>query len=757
MANSTGSVSTTTPVFSGDQDGTRPASFAKFPTWALPLLTLLLVIAALVMALNLPTPLKIQFNSQNIEEYQQSGFFGPETDADGNRYRWTNGQASLTLSLSARHPVKLNLSLRNAAVVGGPQQATQVKANGAIVGTLEPKVDGAKFQNYSLEFQPTYPATDSETLRLELVTPNFKPSGDDRRLGVMVASIELDATPVWEPYTRRASQLDQGLAVGLAIGLLGLLFWGQRPAGWIALPLGALLAAALYEQSDKGLILPAIALFVSLGIVFWLFSSRSLFSGSSALSLTGSLLAFFGCLVVILLLVARLVLLGLMGYPGSHYLAGPSFLAFFATTAICVVGFIGLMLFYLPLPARKASELSNLNLYDKLSQLARPLVTRYPNLSLLLYFGLANLALVGIAYAQQMIVHGSLENLLRHWDSPSYLINAVTLYDQNQPILNVPTFSKTYWLSSFPAYSVLVRVLSYPIGYLPALLVGNLLVAPLWAFVLYRLLRDFGYATKPLWITSLALVLPERWLSDRIIASSEPITMLGLTACFYFFKKRQYTFAGLAGSVAVLSRPNGVFFYGGLLLALAWEAYQYIKEHEVAPSGWLRTFQWGAALKLSLMPLTLLLLYGFMGLRTGDMLAYFHISDGGAPTRYYGLTVPFSGLYQEPGQEGQFYIYLLPLLGLAVSWKRRYYDLFWAGLSVYGFTVFLIHFDLARYMLPAIPFTVILPFANWIERKELRPVWLIACVLAYFFTFYLLDSSGMERDLWRRLIEYLPR
>jgi hypothetical protein len=726
-----------------------PPSQKIFSGFSLFLLALVLMLTGLVMLLNQPVPLKVQFGPQNVEEYQQSGFYGPETDADGNRYRWTNGQASLTILLRARHPVRLNLLLRNAAIVGGPTEATQVRANGVVVGTLEPKIDGAKFVNYSLEFQPPYPELDTEKLQLELITPAFRPPGDTRQLGVMVAGLEIDSGPVWEPYISRTGWLDLALMFAMAIGLVGLLLWGNRAAGWLALPFGVLLAQAFYEQTARGWLLPVLALLVALAVASWLwFGPRPKLL--PALQTTGSLLAIIGCGVSSFILLVRLLLLGLMGYPGQHYLAGPPYLAFFATSAIFALALAGLALFYFPLSAGSG-------FYFKLQTLARPLVARYPNLALLFYFGLANLIFIAIVYAQQLIIYGSLENLWRHWDSPSYLINAVTLYNPNNPILTVPTFSKSYWLSSFPGYSVLVRLLSYPFGYLPSLLFGNLLIAPLFAFALYRLLRDFGYAQKPLWVSTLALVLPERWLSDRAIASSEPLAMLGLTSSFYFYKKQQYWLAGLAGMLAVFARPTSIPFYVGLLLALGWEAYEASRNRDYPLRSWLKNFKWAAALKLSLMPLAQLLVYGFMGLRTGDPLAYFHISDSSASINRIGLGVPFVGLYNEAGQFGEFYAYLLPLLGLAVSWKRRQFDLFWAGLSLYSFSIFLLHMDVARYLLPAFPFTVILPFAGWIERRELRPVWLIACVMAYFFTFYYLSTSLIDRDLWQRLVQHLPR
>lgn len=731
--------SVTTPSFAADGSD----RLGYWSNWYLLLLTLVLLGSAILMLFNPPTPLKIDFTPQNVEQYQQQGFYGSENDPAGNAYRWTNGRANLQVLLRTRHPVKLTLSVRNAAVAGGPRQATELKANEIVVGRLEPQVNGAQFFTYNFEFQPTYSDVDVETVVLELITPNFQPAGDSRKLGLMVQSIQLDAWPAWEPYFKRSNWLNWGLVGGLLLLAVGLLLWGRREGGWVALSAGLLLGVTLYQES--GWVPAALAGLGYAGLSGWLFS-RAQGSMSAGLAGWGARLGIAGSLVVSAALGSRLILLAMVGYPGPHGLAGPPFWLFFAANTVLALGFGWLALTLFPVA-------SSSNLWQTVaSWFARP-IARYPNSALLLYFLGVNLAFTTIIYAQQLIVYGNFDNLLRRWDSPKYLLNAITLYNPNHPILLIPTYSKTFWETGFPGYPLLVRALSYPMGYMSALLAANVLITGLWGFVFYRLLRDFNYSRAPLWMATLALVLPIRWLALHTVASSEPLAILGATGALYFFKKQWYGWAGLLGMLAVLARPNSILLYAGLLAALAWEAYRQNQGHP-----WMQLlarFKWKAAFQLSLIPLGFVVVIAFFGLRTGDALSYFHIPEGTLKdvNTYF---IPFYALLRsEVYPVGQFYIYLLPMLGLAVLWKRGYFEVFWFGLPLFIFNTFIYHVDMLRYMMPVFPFLVIIPFAQWLEQRSVRLVLVIAGLLAFFYAFYDLGEALMNVGLWERLKTFL--
>lgn len=708
-----------------------------------PLLALVMAAAAVLMFYNPPTPLKIDFTPANREWYQQTGFYGQESDPSGHTYRWTNGEASLQVELRTRYPVTLSLSARNAAVAGGPQESTQVYANGALVGTMEPRQDGDRFFDYTFTFQPRYQTVDVEVVRFEFKTPAFKPAGDNRSLGLMVQSIRLDTSRMWEPYFKRSDSLDWLVLGGLLVFGVGLLLAGRRATAVLALPAALLAAQAGYDRGG-------LALAVGIGLVFAILGGWLALRPRPLVGPKAGLIVLGGSLLVVGALAARLFLLGMVGYPGPHDLAGPPFWLFFAANAFFAALMLGLALAYFPI-SRRGSLWQELFL-----RLTGP-VTRYPNLALLIYFFLANLLFTSVIYAQQMIVYGNLESLGRRWDSPRYLINAVTLYDVNHPMLDVMTYSKTFHMLAFPGFAFIVKGFSFVAGFAVAIQLSNLIITALFAFTLYHLLKEFNYSRSPLWISTMALLLPEKWLSLHSVGSSEPLAMLGCTGAFYFYKKRQFWRAGLMGALAMSARPTSIFLYVGFLAALLWETFKFWEERGFRGftlPGILRSFNWGAALKLSLIPLTLLSIYAFYAWRAGDLLAYFHIPEGNLKdinTDY----IPYSVFYKGgPEDFGQFYAYLLPLVGLAVLWRSRQYDVFWVGGVMYFVTIFLVHSEIFRYMMPIYPFLVIIPFARWLEKREMRPVLVIAAVMAYFLTFWQLSIGLMDQGIWEALKKF---
>ncbi len=712
----------------------------NYSAWALPLLCLALLAVISVMFFNQPKPLVVVFDELNSGLYQQSGFYGSEKDETGTRYRWTNGKAVAIVPLRSRHPVTLTISARNAAVANGPKEPTLVLANGRPVGQIEPQVEGIRFFTTSLQFVPF---TDEETwfdfVRIELSTPSFQPASDNRRLGVMIETIRLDAARSLEPYTRRAAGLEQGLLAGLCLLAAGIAVWNRRAAAWLLLPAGWLILQVLYFRAG---LLPALGVFLVFSLLAgWLFRRKRAVVHER---LVGARLAWLATVVTGSLLAIRVLLLGMAGYPGPHEQFGPPFWLFLAGNSALALSCAGLAGFYFPLQP-------NRNLWQILGGLLRPAIAAKPGRWIGLYFFLVNLVLTAIIWAQQLLVYGSLDLMARHWDGPRYLINAVSLYNPNHPILELPSYSKAFWMLAFPGFAVIVRALSYPLGYLPALLSANLIITPLWAWVMYRLLKDFNYCRWPLWVVTIALVLPVRWLSVHAIGSSEPLALLGGTAALYFFQKERWALAGLAGALAMTARPTSILLYAGLLAALAFQAFQ---SWQLGPdSSWralFGRFQWRAALWLSLIPVMLLLIYAFYGWRNQDALAYFHIPEGqlkDISTSYF----PFTTLLSGTGGLGQIYIFLLPLIGLSLLWRQERYDIFWTGLLLFLPNIFVSHADLARYLLPVLPFLVIVPFARWLEWREVRPALLLACLLIYFNTFYDMSQSLANYEVWQKL------
>jgi hypothetical protein len=94
------------------------------------------------------------------------------------------------------------------------------------------------------------------------------------------------------------------------------------------------------------------------------------------------------------------------------------------------------------------------------------------------------------------------------------------------------------------------------------------------------------------------------------------------------------------------------------------------------------------------------------------------------------------------------------MAGLALLWRTRQYDVFWVGGVMFFVNIFLVHLEIFRYMMPVVPFLVIIPFARWLEKREMRPVMIIACVMAFFFTFWQLSFGLMDQGVWEALKKF---
>jgi hypothetical protein len=261
-----------------------------------------------------------------------------------------------------------------------------------------------------------------------------------------------------------------------------------------------------------------------------------------------------------------------------------------------------------------------------------------------------------------------------------------------------------------------------------------------FAWVFYLLVRDFGYARHPLWLSLVALVLPVRWLIYHNVGGSEPLFMFFEVLSIYWFKKERYWLAGLAGFGAVFTRPPGLFLWGGFMLFLLFEAaIKTWNAHGFSIPKLLAVINWRAFTALLLLPLGLVAVFGIYGWRYGDFLAYFKITENVTHVEVIPFPTLLTGVFESPAL---IFTYVLEFLGLIFLWRQRRFDLFWIGGAAFFYTLFLLHSDVLRYSIPFFALIVIIPFAGQLSGKVAR--WLAAPVLLALF-FY--SWGALNRNL----------
>lgn len=664
----------------------KPASRIEFLAqprfWLVSLVILFALVAGVALFVAKPQT-KFSYNADQlvsaVPDKQDYRLNAAETDGAGQRFRWLQDSSQLFFPVSSnRLPLSFTLRLRSAEVAGGPAATTTVLLNGLQIGQIKPE---REFKDYSFALVPAY--ADSHRLQFELRTdPIFRPPGDPRKLGNQIEAVSVDITEIWLPYTKRTALL--WLLPALALGVIALSFMARsrrsvaRLAGYSAVTLSAGAAAFM---------------------LFWLFLlSRVSYNGEANLNTFWVIAASAG------------------------YLA-----AFFGWVALDGLSW------------GKAGAPS---LWSRLKARLTPWLVAHQALAALVGLFLVNAALSGVFYAKVFLEAGNLEPVARYGDGPDYIFIAHSFYNKNDSLLQLPYFGSRApyeWTAYFPGFAIALRVVAYGVGWIAAGPLVSVLSTWLFAFVLWLLLRDFGYAKHPFWVACVALALPLRWLLGHSVGASEPLMLLFQTLSIYLFKKERYWLAGLTGGLALFVRPQGIFLWFGYLLFLAWEAgYRVWKENKVD----FGFFNWKAFWGVTLIPLTLPVIFGIFAWRTGNFFAWFQLEKQFNP-------IPFDTAASGVGAaSGLIYYYFFELIGLALLWRQKRKDIFWIGFGAFFYSIFLTNSNVLDYSLPFFPLLLIIPFARWLESKPARWLALPVLVAVFLYSWGILNLDLVRLDTW---------
>lgn len=186
--------------------------------------------------------------------------------------------------------------------------------------------------------------------------------------------------------------------------------------------------------------------------------------------------------------------------------------------------------------------------------------------------------------------------IAKSWYSP-YAIEQINseFLTGNDPI---------YFSAHFPLFSGLIKgfdlFLPLPQALLGAIVLSNILLASALYWFFVTVIKDQKLAMI---LTLIGLFFPARMLSVRGVGSNEPLFIFFVLMSLTWAIKQKYWLSAIMGALAVLTRSPGILLF-----------FVYL---------------WSAKKKAPylLMPVALLGLFVFYGLRYGDFLAYFHSGD----------------------------------------------------------------------------------------------------------------------------------
>lgn len=319
--------------------------------------------------------------------------------------------------------------------------------------------------------------------------------------------------------------------------------------------------------------------------------------------------------------------------------------------------------------------------------------------------------------------------IVQNFDGLNFLVVAKSLYDP-KIIENINNQFMTgndpiYFSAHFPLYGLIIRVISLvmpmPGALLSTIIISNIaMAAGLWYFF-NTILQNKRLAAL---ITIVSLFFPARMLSVRAVGSNEPLFIAFIAMSLALARQKKHLPAAIAGSLAVLTRSPGILLFAGYVLA-ALASYK-LDIKRIIKEGY----------PYFLMPLALLTLFWFYGVRYGEMTAYFNSGDNlhlffPPFTIFSNLQSWVSGMWRED----IIYLYLFYGIGLVLylgkaDSKCGISELAPAGYGlIYGVILTLVaHRDLGRYALPLIP-VVLLGYAEMIGKIPTKYYYLAILLL----------------------------
>ena len=309
-----------------------------------------------------------------------------------------------------------------------------------------------------------------------------------------------------------------------------------------------------------------------------------------------------------------------------------------------------------------------------------------------------------------------LEDVYKSWDGPSYTLTALSLYNpqiahDNNYILSVDIKPTWTWLPAhFPLYPWLIRAFS-GLGYFQAMLLLSQAFSMATFITFYEFAQRLKLTKSPLNLTLLMMLVPPRWFIVSHIGATEQIFLFFLLLMLLFWQKNQHLPAAIFASLAQLTRPQGILLFAAVCVYALYEIIT--KKHDLKSQ--LKNY-----FPYLLIPLTLLGIFGYFYLRTGDFLAFFSAiklfqHSQPLPFRVFSYPAPNVETFW---QEINAVNYIAYFAAIILLFSRRLYRFAIVGLIYFFPLLFLRHSDISRYALPLMPLAFI-AFEQLLAKREL--------------------------------------
>ncbi len=337
--------------------------------------------------------------------------------------------------------------------------------------------------------------------------------------------------------------------------------------------------------------------------------------------------------------------------------------------------------------------------------------------------------------------------IVANYDGPLYLVAAKTLYSKTQIAANfqfpLPT---EYYTAHFPLFPLLIKFFGLVINYPYAMLIVTALSSILAIYFFMKLISLYVERKDILFLTFLFSIFPARWLIVRSVGSADPLFVASIIASLYYFKNKKYWLAGIWGAVAQITKSPGILLFVSYLVFLL---IPIIKNKVFLPaSKWIENLNLRKTFPILLIPLSLVVVFGFYKIVQGDFWAYFHSGDnihlGFPPFQIFNFSAPWVGTFW---LEEIIFVYLLGAIGVYKLFQKKEFELATFGSIFFILTLFIAHRDLIRYSLPLIPFLFV-AFSDTLIKKEFKIGLAVIIIPIYLYSLAFISQNVMPISNW---------
>lgn len=341
--------------------------------------------------------------------------------------------------------------------------------------------------------------------------------------------------------------------------------------------------------------------------------------------------------------------------------------------------------------------------------------------------------------------------IVANFDGPQYIVAAKSLYvpeaiqhfEFDEPSI--------YYTAHFPLFPLLIRLVAMSgLNYPYAMLVVTLASTVFALYYFGKYVSDYVEDKHVAWLMFVFALFPARWLIVRSVGSPEPLFIGAIIASLYYFKHKKYLLAGIFGALAQITKSPGILLFVAYIPAILVPTFR--KAALTSLTNWFPILKIKRFIPLLLIPASLLGIFYFYKMQTGDFWAYFNSGDNihlfFPPFQIFNYSEPWVGTFW---LEEVIFVYLLGFLGLVRLAKEKDTPAVYFVALFFTNILFVSHRDVIRYSLPIVPF-IMAGYSKFLTSREFKLTMLLLVIPIYLFSLVYISQNVMQISNWIPLL-----